>query len=289
MIIQTPCLLCQRPMDMVELCRLSFGSIVRCSECGLVRVFPPRSVEHLAHLHDTPEFFDAPYFDRRDLSQANFLTKNQAVLDLLVDGHTVRDAKILDIGCDTGSLLRVARDAFGMTGLGIEVSERAARIAREEHGLEVMVGQVTEMRLPPASFDFIVLVDVVEHVADPAALLDKVHQLLRPGGKIYIDTADCDALVNLIGIVLCRLSGDRGRRLLERRLFIPYHEFYFNQDTLAQLVRLSGFQITHQAKWELPFNEIHGILFKLGLLPVFALQRVLGRQTLQRLVATKAQ
>jgi SAM-dependent methyltransferase len=287
MIVQTPCLLCKRPIDMVELCRLSFGSIVRCPECGLVRVFPPRSVEHLAHLHNIPEFFDAPYFDRRDLSQANFLTKNQAVLELLVDSHTVRDAKILDIGCDTGSLLRVARDEYGMTGLGIEVSEQAARIAREEHGLEVMVGQVTEMRLPRASFDFIVLVDVVEHVADPAALLSEVYQLLRPGGKIYIDTADCDALVNLIGIVLCCLLGTRGHRLLERRLFIPYHEYYFNQDTLAQLVKLSGFQITYQAKWELPINEVHGILFKLGLLPVFGLQHVLRRQTLQRMVAVK--
>lgn len=274
---------------MVELCRLSFGSIVRCPECGLVRVFPPRSPEHLAHLHNTPGFFNAPYFDRRDLSQDNFLEKNRVVLNLLVDGRSVRGAKILDIGCDTGSLLTVARDEFGMSGLGIEVSEHAARIAREEHGLKVLVGQVAELDLPRAHFDFIVLVDVVEHVSDPTALLGEVHRLLRDGGKVYIDTADSDALVNIIGILLCRLLGARAHHLLENRLYIPYHEFYFNQATLARLVRLSGFEIIHQAKWELPFNEIHGILFKLGLLPVFALQHVLGRQTLQRSVATKAQ
>lgn len=287
MAIETLCLLCKRPVEMVELCQLSFGSIVRCPQCGLARVFPPRSPERLADIHNTSEWFNDPYFDRRDLSQDHFLAKNRTLLNLLADGRTVKGARLLDVGCDTGSLLRVARDEFGMTGLGIEISQQAVRVAREEHGLEVLAGQVAELELPSASFDFIVMVDVVEHVADPAALLNEAYRLLRSGGKIYIDTSDDDALVNTIGLVLYRLLGTWVQGMIENRVFIPYHEFYFNKSTLARLVRQMGFQITYHVKWELPFNEIHGILFKLGLPPLFAVQRLLGRQTLQELVAVK--
>jgi len=253
-----------------------------------VRVFPPRLPEQLARLHNDPEFFNDPYFDKRDLSQDSFVAKKRALLNMLTEGCTVKGARILDIGCDTGSLLTVARDEFGMVGLGVDVSHHAARIAREEYGLQVLVGQITELKLPRASFDFIIMVDVIEHVADPAAFLSKVYQLLRNGGKVYISTSEHDALVNTIGLTLYRLLGTRALGLLEKKLYIPYHEFYFTQATLAQLVRQSGLQIVHHAKREFPISDIHGILLKLALAPIFAVQRFLGRQTLQELVGIKA-
>jgi len=272
---------------MAELCRLSFGSIVRCQECGLVRVFPPRSSEQLAHLHNTPEFFNDPYFDKRDLSRAHFVAERRAVLDLLADSRTVQGARILDIGCDTGSLLTIAQDEFGMTGVGVDVSEQAIRIAREQYGLEVLLGQINELRLPRASFDFIVMMDVIEHVADPAVLLGEVHQLLRDGGKVYIATSEHDAFITTIGLALYRLFRARARGFLEKKLYVPYHEFYFTQSTLARLVKQSGFHITHHAKKEFPIQEVHGILLKMALAPVFAIQYILGKQALQELVAIK--
>jgi len=238
-------------------------------------------------LHNTSEFFNDPYFDKRDLDQERFVARKRSLLNLLTDGRTAKDARILDIGCDTGSLLTVARDEFGMVGLGVEVSDRAARIAREEHGLEVLVGQISDLKIPEMSFDFIVMEDVVEHVADPAAFLGKIYQLLRDGGKIYISTVEHDAFVNTIGLVLYRLLGSQVRGLIERRLYVPYHEFYFTKATLAQLVRQSRLQIVHHVKQEFPISEVHGTLPRLVLMPVFALQHLLGRQTLQELVGKR--
>ena len=288
MIASTSCLLCKGPTEMVELCQLSFGSIVRCQECGLVRVFPPRSADRLARLYSTPEAFHHPYYEaRRDLSRDTLVAKQRALLNMIANGRTMKGARLLDIGCDTGALLVMARDEFGMEVLGLEVSQEAARVAHQEHGLDVVVGQITELELPDSKFDFITLVDVIEHVSDPSVLLSEVQRLLRSRGKVYIATSDHDALINTIGLALYRLLGARSWGLLEK-LYIPYHEFYFTRSTLARLVEQSGLQIAYHAKREFPLNEFgHGLLLKLGLVPIFVLQRLTQRQTLQELIAKK--
>jgi 2-polyprenyl-3-methyl-5-hydroxy-6-metoxy-1,4-benzoquinol methylase len=215
------------------------------------------------------------------------MTKQRALLKMISDGRRRKSARLLDIGCDTGSLLRVARDDFGMNVLGVEVSHLAARVAQDEHGLDVLVGDVTELNLPSESFDIITLADVVEHVANPSALLREVSRLLIDEGRVYIYTSDHDALINSMGLTLYRLFGRWSSVLLEK-LYIPYHEFYFTKSTLARLVTSVGFQIEYHANKEFPLREFgHGLPLKLGLVPVFALQKITKRQTSQELIAVK--
>ena len=286
--VRADCLLCPEATEAGELCRLSFGTIVRCQDCGLVRVHPPRSPEQLMDLHRAPEYFAHPYFDaRRDVSRDTLVAKQREILERLTGGRPPAGARLLDVGCDTGALLRVARDEFGLAVLGVEVSAEAARVAREEHGLEVQVGDLADLDLPAAGFDFITLVDVLEHLSDPRVLLGQVHRLLRPGGKVYRITPNHDALTHAIGLGLYRLLGARSRGLLER-LYIPYHEFYFTRSTLSRLLSQAGLTVERLVGREFPLDEFgHGLLLKLGLLPVFALQALTGRRTLQEAVAVK--
>lgn len=44
------------------------------------------------------------------------------------------------------------------------------------------------------NFDLVILRHVIEHVRDPRFVLDRVHQLLRPGGLVYVATPDERAL-----------------------------------------------------------------------------------------------
>ncbi|MBA2733532.1 MAG: class I SAM-dependent methyltransferase [Acidobacteria bacterium] len=281
------CLLCHEPTQMVELCHVSFGSIVRCQQCALVRVSPFRSSEQLATLHASLEYFQHPYFEaRRDLAREESVAKQRALLSTLIDGSSLKKIRLLDIGCDTGALLVVARDEFGMDVMGVEVSREASTVAQQQNGLNV-VNDFNELRGLRGTFDVITLVDVIEHVANPAALLEEVSQLLRAGGKVYIITPNHDALINKLGLILHRVLGTRARSLIEK-LYIPYHEFYFTEATLARLVKQSGLQIERQTMKEFPLNEFgHGLILKLGLVPIFAAQRLTRRQTLQELVAVK--
>ena len=266
----------------------SFGTVARCGYCGLVRTEPPRSAQTLAALHRTPEYFNHPYFNaRRDIGSDDFSRKHRTVLDVLTDGEVRRGACLLDVGCDTGSLLCVARDEFGMMVTGIEISERAAETARRQHGLDVLVGSIEKFGLPQGSFDYITMIDLIEHVADPLALLVSAGRLLRPGGRLYMITPNHDALIYLIGIALDRVTRSIAHPLIDH-LYIPWHEFYFDAHTMSAALRFAGLSLCSVATREFPLDEFgHGIVLKAMLWPIFQVQRLLSRQSLLEVVAER--
>jgi 2-polyprenyl-3-methyl-5-hydroxy-6-metoxy-1,4-benzoquinol methylase len=282
------CIVCARPTNMKPLVAVSFGSLAKCASCGLVRVWPPRSAEQLASLHRTEEYFNHPYFKaRRALDHANVAGKNRALLANALGKRATKGLKHLDIGCDTGALLVVSRDAFGMDVMGLEVSEHAAARAREAHGLNVRVGDLMTVDLP--QFDLITLVDVIEHLSRPDQVLKRLESLLKPSGRIVIVTPNHDSLLNLIGTALGRVF-PRLSLPLRDKLYVPYHEYYFTRSTLSQLAEGQGLTVDRLQLVEFPLDEIgHGLLLKLLLMPLFWLQALFGRQTLQELTVRKSE
>ena len=94
--------------------------------------------------------------------------------------------EVLDVGCAEGANA-VALRARGATRIaGIEIDEGFAAAARDRLD-EVVVGSA-EDDLPwaPASFDTVLCYDVLEHLRDPWAVLARLRELLRPGGRVHI-------------------------------------------------------------------------------------------------------
>jgi SAM-dependent methyltransferase len=92
----------------------------------------------------------------------------------------------LDVGFGAGTLMRAAADA-GWSVAGTEVAPAAAEAVRGL-GLEVHLGDLSELELPKRSFDVVSFVEVVEHVPDAQALLGRAAGLLRAGGAVYLTT-----------------------------------------------------------------------------------------------------
>lgn len=103
----------------------------------------------------------------------------------------VRDhrARILDVGCANGSLLRALRERGYSNVQGIDPSPRSATIARDVHGLEVIVGTLAEMPSVPRA-DAVVLTGVLEHLWDVDQAVRVARRLLRPGGIVYVEVPD---------------------------------------------------------------------------------------------------
>jgi SAM-dependent methyltransferase len=104
--------------------------------------------------------------------------------------HFPADAEILDVGCGTAWLA----DHFERyTGID---SSREAVEAAAARGRAVTLADADD-RLPfeDASFDGVVLSDVLEHVARPATLAAEVRRLLRPGGRVYASSPDAQRWV----------------------------------------------------------------------------------------------
>jgi O-antigen biosynthesis protein len=98
-----------------------------------------------------------------------------------------RARRILDVGCAAGMVGAGLKARQGAEVWGIECDPRAAAAARKQ--LDRVVQAPVEQalaQLPDGHFDSIVLADVLEHLADPAAVLAGLCQKLSPAGELVV-------------------------------------------------------------------------------------------------------
>lgn len=112
---------------------------------------------------------------------------------------------ILDIGCG-GGLLSEAMAGMGASVHGVDVVERNIDIAGEHaqaQGLRIDYEHASAERLAErgASYDVVLNMEVVEHVADLAAFMDAVNALVRPGGHTFVSTLNRNAVSFVVGII----------------------------------------------------------------------------------------
>jgi ubiquinone/menaquinone biosynthesis C-methylase UbiE len=99
---------------------------------------------------------------------------------------------MLDLGSGMGGLSVAALRDFGPLGLRLQAIDynpdycRIARLRAERYGLELPIAVAAGELLPypDATFYLVTCLDVLEHVADPKAVLSEMHRVLRPGGIV---------------------------------------------------------------------------------------------------------
>ncbi|MEQ9260284.1 MAG: bifunctional 2-polyprenyl-6-hydroxyphenol methylase/3-demethylubiquinol 3-O-methyltransferase UbiG [Roseovarius sp.] len=113
--------------------------------------------------------------------------------------------RILDIGCG-GGLLSEPMARLGAEVLGADAAPRnipVAQVHAEQSGLEIDYRHTTAEALAEAgeTFDVVLNMEVVEHVADPLAYLTACRQLLKPGGLHICSTINRNAKSFAMAIV----------------------------------------------------------------------------------------
>ena len=145
-------------------------------------------------------------------------------------------ARILEIGCATGYTLSAFKNR-GYDCRGIEISEEAAQYARKEFSLRVETADIGSAALEEKSFDLIYLLDVFEHLADPAGALRRIARWLRPSGTaVFVIPTQTNTIFSRMGIFSFSLLRKRTRIHLP-----PYHLFEYRPDTFRNLLRANGF------------------------------------------------
>lgn len=115
-------------------------------------------------------------------------------------------SRVLDVGCG-GGILSEALAGAGAQVTGIDLAEDALQVARM-HLLES--GAVVDYKLKdvekqaaatPAAFDALTCMELLEHVPDPARLVDACARLVRPEGKLFFSTINRNAKSFLFAII----------------------------------------------------------------------------------------
>ncbi len=107
-----------------------------------------------------------------------------------VTRHFAPSARLLDVGCGTGWIADHFADYTGVDGSPDAVAAAAAR------NRNVSLHDVGRpLPFDDASFDGVVLKDLLEHVADPVAVVRETLRVLRPGGRVFASSPDAQRWV----------------------------------------------------------------------------------------------
>ncbi len=201
-----------------------------CSGCTIGRLDPIPSSEILNQLYGSRDYFIgsdrvgyADYDQAAEVFQRTFKNK----LDLLLRGGPVDS--LLEIGCGPGFFLDVARRAGIQRTAGLDPNPWAVEFARSK-GLDVRLGSVGD--LPEnEQFDAAVMLDVLEHVAEPIPFLTSLAGHLQPGGRLLIMTPNITSW-------LARISGSRWVSFK-----IPEHIYYYSPHSLCALLPRCGLEV----------------------------------------------
>ena len=142
--------------------------------------------------------------------------------------------RVLDVGCASGGLLALLRPYAGHLA-GLELSQSAAQAAAQV-GDHVVCGALEDAELPfePASFDLVVLADVLEHLGDPAAGLARAVGWCRPAGAVLVSVPN-------VAHWHARLTLLRGRWPQEESgTFDAGHLRWFTRESLRALLAAGG-------------------------------------------------
>jgi SAM-dependent methyltransferase len=217
--------------------------VVRCGECGLLRLHPQPSPEEVGR------YYPADYWFAPEPGAAGRLAEGYRRLVLRDHVRFVARAletsgargPLVDVGSGGGLFVRLMRDR-GVSAFGFDFSPGAAAIACKRQGVPAVCGLLPQAPLRPGAFAAVTMFHVLEHLHDPGAYLRAARQLLAPEGRLIVQVPN---------------AGSWQFRLLGRRwngVDVPRHLFDFRERDLVRLLDACGFQVVRRKHFSLRDN-----------------------------------
>jgi 2-polyprenyl-3-methyl-5-hydroxy-6-metoxy-1,4-benzoquinol methylase len=195
--------------------------VVECSACGTAYTIP------------RPATLDR-YYPRQYRAYGALVVRILSTLYALrVSGWTrlkPEGGSVLEVGCGPGLMLAAFRRR-GWRVFGIERNEAAAETARQTLGPNTIA---TSMEGLPADarFDLIVLFQVLEHIAEPAALLRECTRKMAPGGLLIANVPNFSSWQS-------RFAGPKWMHL-----DVPRHLVHYTPETIAKTLKSAGLTLS---------------------------------------------
>lgn len=208
-------------------------SIRSCTGCRCHFVWPQPTASELAAIY-SGDYFDGTSaglgFDDYASLQSGLRRMFRRHLRH-IQRYVGKKGSLLDVGCAYGFFLAEAKRS-GWRVQGVEISDDAAKIARESIDVEVFAGTLREAigSFNEKNFDAVTFWDTLEHVTDPVADLKAAHELLMPGGYVFLSVPKGWGV----------LPSVMGRQWFGYKK-VGEHLFFHTKESLSQALTGAGF------------------------------------------------
>jgi 2-polyprenyl-6-hydroxyphenyl methylase/3-demethylubiquinone-9 3-methyltransferase len=154
-------------------------------------------------------------------------------------------AQVLDVGCG-GGILADAMARKGAEVLGIDLADKSLKVA-QLHALEAGTPDITYRHVAaealaaeqPARFDVVTCMEMLEHVPDPASIVQACATLVKPGGWVFFSTINRNPKSFLFAIL--------GAEYLLNLVPRGTHEYarLLRPSELSHYCRVAGLDVQH--------------------------------------------
>jgi len=162
------------------------NKILECLNCSLV------SLNDDSHISEN--FYEESSMDSRANNledwRSDTFSDDLRRYDFLK--HEIKDSKILDVGSGNGNFVKLCSD-ISKESYGLEIEKKYHKYFQKE-SLKIF-SDIDELNF---KVDLVVAFHVIEHVDSPIKFLQSLLDLIKPGGKVYVETPNSnDALIKL--------------------------------------------------------------------------------------------
>lgn len=248
------CPLCGSVLDPNRGFTVDGNQYARCRGCDADIAIP------LPVFADLKAFYRGGYYQTFGAAEGS--PRRLAMSRLLLESIPCQPpSRLLDVGCGAGHLLAMARGAAGDVR-GVDPSVEACDLARVHYGLQVTATGLEDAGLPDGTFDVATLINVLDQVPDPVALLAAVRRALTVKGLVVVRVPN-GAFHRMAWEMIRHTPLPMMQRL---RPLVILHPFSLNAWALHSLLANAGFEDVRidnaPITWRDPFSP-RGILTRM--------------------------
>lgn len=174
------------------------------------------------------EFSKYEYQHRDGAESSEDLDRFRIIAEVLEQFIPFAQARILEVGCATGRLLWLLKEAGFSEVAGLDPSPSCRMVAERLYGVPVRTGALRDLLEDPSPVEMLIVIGVLEHLHDLRPALKNLHDKLAPGGRLYVEVPDVTGF--------------------ERFLDAPYQQFstehllFFSPASLTSALAAEGFR-----------------------------------------------
>ncbi|HNQ66848.1 MAG TPA: class I SAM-dependent methyltransferase [Bacteroidales bacterium] len=236
---------------------MDYKNNIRCEVCGnsAAEDFFVKFERHDFLITECKEcgFNFIPQFYRQQIAYENY--RDEEVLESVRRGNNyikirrhrlrlklikkyVKSGKLYDIGVGWGHFLYTAK-LMGYDASGVEISELMHHYATTDLKLDVVHDNFFNLDLPANNWDVATMWDVLEHINEPDKAIEKVWDILKPGGYLVLQVPQIDSKV--------------ARKQKEKWSMMSIeHINYFSKKSIKTLLEAKGFEVVkYKSSYEL--------------------------------------
>ena len=207
-------------------------TFVRCVDCGMMFTNPQVKTKLVESLYKNSKSNEI--WVELQKSQEEKAWKREYYIDSinLIKQHVQKNnINLLDVGCNNGYFLEVAREVTNWNLKGVDLNKNAINFAKEK-GLDVEEVLLSELNDKKA-YNLFTLHGVLEHIPEPGRLLEDIKNKTKKCTDSYSLMIVPNAY-SLFHMFLQEKSPSFDGR---------DHLIYFSEDTLRKLFELNGFEV----------------------------------------------